>query len=92
VKRSELKKEKVLERLGRSRSVNNDSGLFRDKLLCSKSKVSMLKHGLRKVPHSGDGLRVEISEHGIGLPATDKFDRIVIDLAAKEGGGAAGAE
>jgi hypothetical protein len=92
VKRSELRKRKVLERLGRSRSVNNDSGLFRDKLLCLKGKVPMLEHGLRKVPHSRDGLRVEVSEHGTGLPAADKFNRIVIDLGAKEGGGAAGAE
>jgi hypothetical protein len=72
--------------------VNNGSGLFGNKLLRPKGKVSMLEHGSRKVGHSGDGLRVKVSEHGIGLPATDHFDRVVIDLGAKKGGGPAGAE
>jgi hypothetical protein len=62
--------------------VHNDSGLVRDQVIQLECEVSILEHGASKVPHRGDGLRVEVLEHCIGLPPADQFDSVVIDLAA----------
>jgi hypothetical protein len=69
--------------MGRSHSLNNGSGLFRDKLLWLECKVSMLEHGVRKVAHSRDSLRVQVSEHGVGLPAADELDRVIINFGTQ---------
>jgi len=40
----------------------------------------------------GEGLDAEVDEHGIGFPAAEQFDGVLVDVGAEQRGGAARAE
>jgi hypothetical protein len=50
------------------------------------------EHSGRKVAHNGFGLEVEVAEHLVGAPSTDKADDVGVDRRAEERHGAGGAE
>jgi hypothetical protein len=53
---------------------------------------SVVIHHLCKAPHDGLGLYVDITHHGIAMPATHEANVVDVDLAKEHGHGAAGAK
>ena len=55
-------------------------------------EVAVVDHSARKAAHDGNGLGMEVSEHGVGAPAPDQADDIGIDAGRQECHGATRAE
>lgn len=53
---------------------------------------AMVKHLLRKVVGVDVGLDAQVAEHGVGFPAAQQLDGVLVDVGAEESGGSAGAE
>ena len=59
-------------------------------LIGGKGIVATLQHACSEAMHGRLRLEVEILGHGVGLPAAQEADGICVDVAVKEGHGAAG--
>jgi hypothetical protein len=57
-----------------------------------QGKIAALEHKGRVIRHNIVSLDMEIREHGIGLPAANQADTIVINILIKESHGAGRAE
>ena len=57
-----------------------------------EGEAAAVQHALGVVGVVGSGLDTKVLEHGVGLPATEKFDSAGVDPGAEQGGSAAGPE
>jgi hypothetical protein len=54
--------------------------------------AAVVEHVLREVGGDGVGLNAKVAKHGVGLPASEELDGVLVHAGAEEGSGAAGAE
>ena len=52
----------------------------------------MVEHEPTEVPNEGKGLSMQVSKHGVRMPAADQANCVGVDVAAEESHGAAGPE
>ena len=67
------------------RDEGNEGGGLRRRLRCQEgTKVAIVNHPAREIPHDRLSLDVEVPEHLVGPPAADKTDDIRVDTGAKQ--------
>ena len=57
-----------------------------------ESVVAVQPHGLGVVVQDGECGDMEVTEHGIGFPASDEANKVLVDLGDEEGHGATGSK
>ena len=57
-----------------------------------KVEGAAAQHGGGEVADERKSLGVEVPEHGVGAPSTDKLEHVLVDATAEEGHGAAHAQ
>ena len=58
----------------------------------NESVITTLQHNCRELLHSGMGLDMQVSEHGVRMPSAQELDGIRVDVAVEKGSGARSAE
>ena len=53
---------------------------------------AMVEHALGVVVGVCRGLDSKVAKHGVGFPAAQELDSVLLDMGAEEGGGSAGPE
>ena len=57
-----------------------------------EGEIPVIDHHSSEMTHDGGGLYVQVPQHFITAPATDKLNFVTVDVGAEESHGAGGAQ